>query len=187
GRRCGPRALPSRRSSALAGFGPDLAHPPAVAREALRRRELPVACAQQRLDAIAQLADAATRRRHDEVVRGERPLEIGGHLHSIGHAYAGEVLAILAPRRDLLGLRGVSGPENHVLATVAREDRREGRAPGSSLEHGHRHDVPTRGSTPRTMRSMFERWRMKTTVPAITMKRKVHQLKWSQPVAQKRR
>src|SRR5207245_5319512 len=112
--RTGEHRDPFRRE----GFGPDLAHPPAVVREALRCGEQPVACAQQRLDPIAQLADAATRRRHDEVIRGERPLEIGGHLYSDGHAYAGEVFAILASRRDLLGLRGVSGPEDHVLATV---------------------------------------------------------------------
>src|SRR5207247_851512 len=93
--------------------------------------------------AIAGSAEAMT----VHVVRGARPFGIGGHLPSVGHAYAGEVFAILASRRDLFGLRGVSGPEDHVLATVAREDRREGRAPGSRLEHGHRHEVPTRGST----------------------------------------
>src|SRR5207245_5730300 len=132
-------------------------HPPAVVREALRRREQPVACAQQRLDAIAKLADAATRGRHDEVVRGERPLEIGGHLHSVGHAYAGEVFAILASRRDLFGLRGVSGPEDHVLATVAREDRREGGAPGSRLAPGPPHDVPTPGPRPRRIPTRLRR------------------------------
>lgn len=137
--------------------------------------------------AVAELADASTRRRDDEIVRRERPLQIGGDLDAVRDADPGEVLAVLASRGDLFRLCRISDPENDILATVAREDRRERRAPGPGLEHGHRHEVPTRGSTPRTMRSMFALCLMKTTVPAITMKAKVHQLKWSQPVAQKSR
>src|SRR5207253_9913812 len=110
---------------------------------------------------------------------------IGGHLYAVRDAYSREVLAVLAARRDLFRLRRIAGPKHHVFPAVAREDGRERRTPGPSLEHGNRHDVPTRGSTPRTMRSMFDLCRMKTTVPATTMKRKVHQLKWSHPVAQK--
>src|SRR6266850_2152300 len=164
------------------GFGPELAHPPAVFGKAFRRGEDAVLFAEPRRHAIAEVAYAPARRGDDEIVRRERALEIGRHLDAVGHADPGEVLAILASRRDLLRLRGVADPEDHVLATIAREDGREGRAPGSGLEHAHRHEVPTRGSTPRTMRSMFALCRMKTTVPAITMNARVHQLKWSHPV-----
>jgi len=181
--RAGEHGDPIRRKR----FGPELTHTPAVIGKPFRRGEDAVRLAELRRHAVAQLANAAARGRDDEIVRRQRPIEIGGHLDAIGHADPGEVHTVLAPHCDLFRLRRVSDPENDVLATVAREDGRECRAPGPGLEHGRRHDVPTRGSTPRTMRSMFALCRMKTTVPAITMKSNVHQLKWSQPVAQKSR
>ena len=168
-------------------FAPELAHAPAVLGEPFRRGENTMALAEQRQHAIAELPDASARRGHDEIVRRERAFEVGGDLHAVRYAYAGEVLAVLPSRRDLLRLRRIADPEDDILPAVASEDRRQGRAPGPRLEHGHRHEVPTRGSTPRTMRSIFARCRMKTTAPAMTMKASVHQLKWSQPVAEKSR
>src|SRR5204862_5683776 len=116
------------------------------------RREDAMLFAEPWRDAVAELAHAPARRRDDEIVGRERALEIGRDLDAVGDADPGEVLAVLASRRDVLRLGRISDPEDHVLATVARQDRRKCRAPGSGLEHAHRHDVPTPGSTPRTIR-----------------------------------
>src|SRR5439155_5664815 len=170
--RAGENRDPIRREH----LAPELAHAPAVLSKPLRRRENAMPFPEQRRHAVAKLANPSARRRDDEIVRRDGALEVRGHLHAVRHADSREVFAVLASRRDLLRLRRVADPENDILATVACEDGRERRAPGPRLEHGHRHEVPTRGSIPRTMRSMFALWRMKTTVPAITMKRNVHQL-----------
>src|SRR5207245_6037380 len=96
-------------------------------------------------------------------------LEVGRDGRAIRRPDARQVAAVLAMRGDLPRVEGVAGPEDDVLAAVSREDRRERGAPRSRLQDRDRHAPPTRGSTPRMIRAMFGRWRMKATEPPKRM------------------
>ena len=141
-------------------LGPQLAHPPPVIRgKTLGRRAEPMLRAQQRRDAFTERPNAHARRRDEQIGRLQSATEIGGDDNAVGDADPCEVPSVLPMRGQRGRLRLVTGPEDHLAAPVAGEDRRERRPPGARLEHsdtGHAFGArpsPIRGSVPWMIRA----------------------------------
>src|SRR3954469_13221580 len=157
-------------ASLVGHLAPYLTHAPAVLGQTLRRRKEMVHGPEQGTHAFAEREHSDARGSDDDVFRRvERTFEIGGDGDAIGDADAWEVPAVLAFLSERARVLWSSGPEHHVASAIAREDRRERRAPRPRLQDRDRGQAPSRGSTPRAIRWMFGTCRTYTMEPATRM------------------